>query len=54
MARKYTKKSNYWNKFSKGNDEKSSSLEDLIRNESSEPQLVGDPFYDFDAFSCLF
>lgn len=49
MARKYTKKSNYWNKFSKGNDEKSSSLEDLIRNESSEPQLVGDPFYDFDA-----
>ena len=49
MARKYTKKSNYWNKFSKGNDEKGSSLEDLIRNESSEPQLVGDPFYDFDA-----
>ena len=49
MTRKYTKKSDYWNKFSKGTSDKNASLEDLIKNESSEPQIIGDPFYDFDS-----
>ena len=49
MPRKYTKKSDYWSKFSSGNQSNNSSLEDLMRNGSSEPQLVGDPFYDFDS-----
>jgi len=49
MPRKYTKKSDYWNKFSSGNESDNSSLEDVIKNNSSEPQLLGDPFYDFDS-----
>ena len=49
MTRKYTKKSDYWNKFSKGTSDKNASLEDLIKNESSAPQIIGDPFYDFDS-----
>ena len=49
MPRKYTKKSDYWSKFSSGSESNNSSLEDLMRNGSSEPQLVGDPFYNFDS-----
>jgi len=48
MARKYTKKSDYWNKFSQStNEEKNPSLDKMLS--SSEPQIIGDPFYDFDA-----
>lgn len=49
MPRKYTKKSNYWNKFSSGNENKDNSLENLIEQGASEPQFVGEPFYNFDA-----
>lgn len=49
MPRKYTKRSNYWDKFSSGNESNNSSLEDLIKDQPSEPQLVGDPFYNFDS-----
>lgn len=45
MSRKYTKKSEYWNKFSQGNEEGSAPLEDLIKNNISEPSFVGEPFY---------
>lgn len=48
MPRKYTKKSNYWNKFSSGSGEGNPSLENLIQKNVSEPQLLGDPFYNFD------
>ena len=49
MPRKYTKKSDYWNKFSSGNESNNKTLEDLIEKNTSEPQFVGDPFYDFDS-----
>jgi hypothetical protein len=48
MSRKYTKKSEYWSKFSKGTEDQSAPLEDLIRD-YSEPTLVGEPFYNHDA-----
>jgi hypothetical protein len=49
MPRKYTKKSSYWNKFSSGNESENVSLESLVQQNPSEPQLVGDPFYNFDS-----
>jgi len=49
MPRKYTKKSEYWNKFSSGAERENNSLESLIEEKSSEPQFVGDPFYNFDS-----
>jgi len=47
MSRKYTKRSDYWNQFSGGqnNSDHKASLEDLVKTDSSEPALVGDPFY---------
>jgi len=55
MARKYTKRSDYWNKLSKGNNESSAPLEELIRGEdASEPKLVGDPFYSFDSVAATY
>ena len=44
MSRKYNKRSDYWNKFSKAQDGQSAPLEDMLRD-YSEPSLVGDPFY---------
>ena len=49
MPRKYTKKSDYWNQFSSGNGNGSESLENFIQANSSEPQLLGEPFYAFDS-----
>ena len=49
MPRKYTKKSNYWDKFSSGNESDNTSLESLVQKNPSEPQLLGDPFYSFDS-----
>ena len=49
MPRKYTKKSNYWDKFSSGNKSDNASLESLVQKNPSEPQLLGDPFYSFDS-----
>lgn len=49
MPRKYTKKSDYWNQFSSGNENSSESLENLVQKNASEPQLVGDPFYTFNS-----
>lgn len=48
MSRKYNKKSEYWAKFSKGNNEHSLPLHEIL-NDQSEPNLVGDPFYTHDA-----
>lgn len=46
MSRKYTKKSDYWNQFSKGDDNSGNlPLESLLKTNDSEPSLVGDPFY---------
>ncbi len=46
MSRKYTKKSEYWNKLSSGNQDSSQPLENLIHgDQSSEPNFVGEPFY---------
>jgi hypothetical protein len=46
MSRKYTKKSEYWNKLSSGNQDSPQPLENLIQGEqSSEPNFVGEPFY---------
>jgi hypothetical protein len=46
MSRKYTKKSDYWNQFSKGDDNNGNlPLESLLKTNDSEPSLVGDPFY---------
>ncbi len=48
MARKYTKKSDYWKKFNKNNN-----LEDLAMSQASEesytPELLGESFYTSDA-----
>lgn len=48
MARKYTKKSDYWNKFNKNNN-----LEDLAMSQAYEesyaPELLGESFYTSDA-----
>ncbi len=48
MARKYTKRSDYWKKFSKNNN-----LEDLAMSQASEesytPELLGESFYTSDA-----
>ena len=49
MPRKYTKKSSYWDKFSSGNESGNISLESLVQKNPSEPQLLGDPFYNFDS-----
>lgn len=45
MSRQYIKKSEYWNKFSKGNDVGESSLDQILSEQSSEPSFAGDPFY---------
>jgi hypothetical protein len=46
MSRKYTKKSEYWNKLSSGNQDFPQPLENLMQGEqSSEPNFVGEPFY---------
>jgi hypothetical protein len=46
MSRKYTKKSEYWNKLSSGNQDSPQPLENLMQGEqSSEPNFVGEPFY---------
>lgn len=44
MTRKYNKRSDYWNKFSKAQEGQNMPLEDMLRD-ASEPSLVGDPFY---------
>mgnify|MGYP000614367095 FL=1 len=48
MARKYTKKSDYWKKFNKNNN-----LEDLAMSQAYEesyaPELLGESFYTSDA-----
>jgi hypothetical protein len=44
MSRKYNKRSDYWNKFSKANEEHSQPLDAMLKD-FSEPSLVGDPFY---------
>ena len=52
MSRSYNKKSNYWNRFSKGAKEnENSNLEDLINKNSDEssPSFVGDSFYESSA-----
>jgi len=51
MSRSYNKKSNYWNRFSKGAKEnENSNLEDLINNNAeSSPSFVGDSFYESSA-----
>jgi hypothetical protein len=45
MTRKYTKRSDYWNQFSQGNQNGQAPLEDIIKD-YSEPSLVGEPFYN--------
>ena len=46
MSRKYTKKSQYWEKFSSGNSEGPQPLENLFQGQQdSEPNFVGEPFY---------
>lgn len=45
MRRKYNKRSDYWNKFSKAQEGQSMPLEDMLKD-ISEPSLVGDPFYE--------
>jgi hypothetical protein len=45
MSRKYTKKSEYWNQFSQGNDENNQPLDKILENNSGEPSLTGMPFY---------
>jgi hypothetical protein len=51
MSRSYNKKSNYWNRFSKGAKEnENSNLEDLINNNAeSSPSFAGDSFYESSA-----
>jgi hypothetical protein len=50
MSRKYTKRSEYWSKFSSGNENHSQPLENLMHGEqTSEPNLVGEPFYTHEA-----
>ena len=48
MARKYTKRSDYWNKFNKNNN-----LGDLAMSQASQeeyvPELLGESFYTSDA-----
>lgn len=45
MSRQYIKKSEYWNKFSKGNDVGKSSLDEILSEQNSEPSFAGEPFY---------
>lgn len=45
MSRKYNKRSDYWGKFSKAQEGQSEPLDALLRDNASEPSLVGDPFY---------
>ena len=45
MSRKYNKRSDYWDKFSKAQEGQSEPLDALLKENSSEPSLVGDPFY---------
>lgn len=45
MSRQYIKKSEYWNKFSKGNDIGNSSLDQILSEQNSEPSFAGEPFY---------
>lgn len=49
MSRKYIKKSEYWDKFSKGTDSGVNSLDQILSSESSEPAFVGDSFYKHDS-----
>jgi len=45
MSRKYNKRSDYWDKFSKAQQGQSEPLDALLKDAASEPSLVGDPFY---------
>ncbi|CAK0747420.1 conserved hypothetical protein [Gammaproteobacteria bacterium] len=45
MSRKYNKRSDYWGKFSKAQEGQSEPLDAMLRDNASEPSLVGDPFY---------
>lgn len=46
MPRKYTKKSDYWNKFQKESAASNSNLEDLYKvDEKWEPKFEGQPYY---------
>ena len=45
MSRKYNKRSDYWDKFSKAQEGQNAPLEDMLKEAASEPSLVGDPFY---------
>ena len=46
MARKYKKKSNYWNKFKKESVASTSNLQDIYKMDSPwEPSFEGDPYY---------
>ena len=45
MSRKYNKRSDYWSKFSKADENQSAPLDALLKD-YSEPSLVGDPFYE--------
>jgi hypothetical protein len=45
MSRKYNKRSDYWDKFSKAQEGQNAPLEDILKEATSEPSLVGDPFY---------
>ena len=49
MSRKYNKRSDYWGKFSKAQEGQSEPLDAMLRDNASEPSLVGDPFYQQEA-----
>jgi len=49
MSRKYNKRSDYWGKFSKTQEGQSEPLDAMLRDNASEPSLVGDPFYQQEA-----
>jgi len=49
MSRKYNKRSDYWGKFSKAQEGQSEPLDAILRDNASEPSLVGDPFYQQEA-----
>jgi hypothetical protein len=49
MSRKYNKRSDYWGKFSKAQEGQSEPLDAMLRDNVSEPSLVGDPFYQQEA-----
>ena len=45
MSRKYNKRSDYWNKFTKANEGQTAPLDALLKD-YSEPSFSGDPFYE--------